>query len=114
MSVNKFFSKKYDDESYNCLHFLREVWLEFVGEDLGPRLTTLLDAKRQLKLAHARAFKRLSAPVSPCIMVMTQLGRDPHVGMYLNGKILHIRKAGVEFLPPVLACRGATSIRYYR
>lgn len=114
MSVNHYFGRRYDDEKYNCLHFTRDVWKDLTGEDLEEKLAGLLGPTRQVRPSHFKAFRRLAKPESPCIMYMTQLGRDPHVGVYLRGSILHIKSTGVEFLPPVLACRGATSVRYYK
>jgi len=114
VNINAYFSRKYDDMSYNCLHFARDVWLDLTGEDLTAKLQGLLGEGRKLTKSHFRAFRKLNQPLSPCLVLMTQLGKDPHIGVYFNGNVFHIRKSGVEFLPANLACRWATSIRYYR
>lgn len=117
MIVDQFLNRKYDENTYNCLHFTREVWLALTGEDIGTKLHGLLGqaSDRRLMISHFRAFERLTHPIPPCIMYMTQLDKDPHIGVVLADGLLHIRRTGPEFFPIPLASRGATPpFRYYR
>jgi hypothetical protein len=114
--VDKFLDRKLDRNSFNCLHLTRDVWLELTGEDLSERLAGLMGrlGTKKLRRATVRAFRRLDAPISPCIVIMKLPHYQPHMGVFLRGKILHIQTHGVEFLPPSLATRGFKTVRYYQ
>lgn len=103
-------------KSYTCLHHTRDVWQAVTGVDITERWQGLLSASdpRQLLREHFAAFKRLPGLVDPCIVYMRQLGRDPHVGVYVQGGLLHLRARVPEFFPFELASRGFTSFRYYQ
>lgn len=119
MSIDRFFERTYDRTNYNCLHFVAEVWSAETGEDVKERLSLLLaafsgpDKRHALTRGHVRAFRRLAAPLSPSLALMERPGYEPHAGVYLRGRVLHITPSGVEFFPPSLAMRGFTSIRFY-
>lgn len=116
LSVDPFLERRYHDRTYDCLHFTREVWLTFTGEDIGDRLETLLGrgAERKVTREHRRLFTRLDAPEDPCLVVMRRPRSAPHTGVYVRGRVLHIMRRGVEFMPPEVASRGFTSVGYYR
>jgi hypothetical protein len=106
-SIDKFLDRL-PHPGYNCRDFVREVWLELYGEDIASRLeSTSLGSG----LAN---FKRLALPVSPCFVFMCRARCGPHVGIYLNRRILHMHDSGTEFQPIEVARRYFTEIRYYR
>lgn len=115
-SVDKFLDRKMDLNYYNCLHLTRDVWLELTGEDLSSRLAGLMGGLdgRRLHRATVRAFRRLTSPVSPCIVLMQLPRYQPHMGVYLRGKVLHFQNHGVEFLPLSLATRGFKTVKFYQ
>ena len=114
-SVDPYFSRVFNSESYNCLHFTREVWKDATGEDLGERLDGLFvpPSQRRIKSKHSRAFMRLSKPLDPCLVLMQRDNCDPHVGVYIRGSVLHITELGVEYQPVDVASRGFMSVRFY-
>jgi hypothetical protein len=117
-SIDCFFDRKFQRPEYTCMHFADEVWQHVTGEGLSDRLGALLgppEARRFTK-AQRTAFTRLERPVSPCVAIMQSgaPGASPHVGIYLEGRILHITKEGVEFLFPEFAARGFKTVRYYK
>lgn len=116
MSVDRYLDRKYNRTSYNCLHFVAEVWEAETGEDAGDRLGALLAAASGAGLTrkHVRAFTRLDRPESPCFALMERPAGPPHVGIYIRGRILHITERGVEFFPPSIASRGFSSVKYYK
>lgn len=120
MSIDAFLDRAYDRTSYTCLHFAAEVWQHETGEDVQDRLAAVLasldgqEERAPFVSGHVRAFRRLATPRSPCFALMQRPGSEPHVGVYLRGRILHITPKGVEFFPPSLASRGFTSVRYYQ
>lgn len=111
-----FLKRTYDAQHYNCLDFLRDVWLTVTGEDLAFALPTEFRGlgKRRLDKVDIRRFRKLRRPETPCIVVLTRPRQDPHVGMYWGGRMLHLGTGGVEFLPLSLAVRGFKKIRFYR
>jgi hypothetical protein len=116
MDVDKFMFKKYVDDVYTCQNFARDVWLELTGEDLSERLAGLLGSKssRKVRLSHVKAFTRLAHPISPCLIMFTQFNRDPHIGVFYQGRVLHLNLNGPEYLPIQLAGRGFTDRRFYQ
>lgn len=116
MSTDKYMHLQFDPDYFDCLHLTRMVWKDATGEDLGERLDGLMGArgKRRLRAAHPRAFRRLEAPVSPCLVLMQRPRSLPHVGVYLRGKVLHIQETGVEFVPVDIASRGFKTVKFYQ
>lgn len=86
------------------------------GEDVTEKLTRLVGAfsERRANLSGVKAFKRLETPENPCFVVMQRKGFDPHVGIFLDGRIFHLHLRGVEFQPLCVARAYFKTIRYYR
>jgi hypothetical protein len=114
-SIDCFLDRSYNAQTYNCLHFSREVWLALTGRDIGAALQGLLGrvSERGISRGTVAAFARLASPMSPCIVLLQRPRTSPHMGVYLRGKVLHITQQGVEFLPVDLAMRGFKSVRFY-
>lgn len=116
MTIDEFFNRKFNRETYNCAHFASEVWQHLTGESIAHKLTGLLEPPkyRHVRFDLRRQFVRLQAPESPCLALMTRRGSPPHVGIYLRGRILHIHELGVEFQPTDVASRGFERIGFYK
>lgn len=101
---------------YNCLDFVREVWLAMTGQDITAKLTRLVGAfaNRKATVSGVKGFQRLKTPVSPCFVVMQRFKFVPHIGIYLNGRILHLTNKGVQFMPLVVARQYYIGAKYYR
>ena len=104
---------------YNCLDFTREVWIGLFGdEDVHRRLDELCAGVHaedgHVVLGPVRGFRRLARPESPCFVVMQRSKTQPHVGIFYNGRILHLRETGVEYQPLQVARRYFTKIGFYR
>lgn len=115
MSVDKYLHLDYDKRAFNCAHFASMVWKDLTGQDIGPNLVgfTRPRAERTVNMAQLRVFTRLGAPVSPCIVLLSRPRTEPHVGVYLRGKVLHITQAGVAFDFVEVASAGFPNVRYY-
>ena len=102
-------------KKYNCLDFVREVWLYLSGEDVTDKLSGLIGAftDRRANLSGVKAFKRLLIPTNPCFVVMQRFKYVPHCGIYLDGRILHLKDSGVEFQPIEVAKSYFQIVRYY-
>jgi hypothetical protein len=116
LSVDLYLSRRFDRVSYNCLDLAREVWLGETGEDLGERLRGLFVpvAERKIEARHFRAFERLAAPVSPCLVLMRRPKAEPHMGVFLRGRVIHAQERGVEWMPIELAAFGFSTVEYFR
>lgn len=114
-SIDQFFNRT-RTKTYNCLDFVREVWLAMTGEDITDRLVRLQGAFSERKATHTgmKGFTRLETPVSPCFVVMQCRGFEPHVGIYLDRRIFHLGGRGVEYQPLEVARVYFRQIRYYR
>lgn len=114
-SIDGFFDRR-QTRTYNCLDFVREVWLAMTGEDVTEKLTRLTGAfgQRRATVSGVKGFKRLEAPQGPCFVVMQRKGLDPHVGIYLEDRVFHLHARGVEFQPISVAKEYFNVIRYYR
>jgi hypothetical protein len=100
LSVDKYLNKSYCPQKYNCGHLVSEVWFDETGQDISGPMSGFFGGRndRHMVLSNLRAFKRLKAPVSPCVVLLQSPGRLPHVGIYLRGRVLHISsRIGVRF-----------------
>lgn len=115
MSIDKFLDRV-PRPGYNCLSFAREVWLDIVNEDIKDQLDNLVNSitAGKLSLASAKGFRWLQKPESPCFVVMQRFRCTPHIGIYLDGRILHLRAYGAEYQPIKIAKAYFQTIRYYR
>ena len=110
------FQKRYDASTYNCAHFLRDSWLSVTGEDLSIVLSGFLSPKedRAPDRKLLRRFERLENAVSPCVVMMRHGVARPHVGMFLEGRLLQIQENGVTWLPLQIATAGYPNVRFYK
>lgn len=115
-SLDQFFFKRYDANSYNCAHFASEVWTHLTGQDISEALGCFLAPvrDRSAPMDLRRRWRRLKSPENPCILLMQRPRSVPHVGVYFNGRVIHIHERGVEFLPVEVATRGFTKLGFYK
>ena len=101
---------------YTCRHFLREAWLHLTDEDLLERIPSLFQLDEMPSLSRGDSYKvvQLDTPETPCVVLMQADKGLPHVGIYIDGSILHLACYGVQFQPPVVAFQGFRKIRYYK
>jgi hypothetical protein len=115
LNINDFLCRYRTDE-YGCQHFARDVWLALCGQDLSTRLAGLLApiGQRRPRLAHWRAFERLAGPADPSLVYMAQHGRDPHLGVFLRGGLLHLADYAPAFVPLESVTIEYSDVRFYR
>ncbi len=115
MSIDCYLGRRYNNRSYNCLHFARDVWYDLTGVDITDRLSGLFNPiDRIVKRENLATFTRLDSPVDPCLVLMQRPRVDAHIGVFIRGKVLHIQPTGVQFVPLEFASRGFKTVRYYR
>jgi hypothetical protein len=106
------------NESYNCLDFVIEAWAHISGDaSAGDRLRKLSEGVHaedgKVVLSGVRGFSKLADPFSPCFVVMQRSKTQPHIGIYYQGRVLHMKETGVEFQPVAVVRRYFTKIGYY-
>lgn len=116
MSIDAFFHRKYNRETYNCAHFVCDVWENLTGEQIAHKLGPLLLPPKERYVAPElrRHFRKLERPESPCVVLMQRRGSPPHVGIFVRGRVLHIHERGVEFQPTDVASRGFERTGFYK
>lgn len=99
MSVDTYLNRRYNLKSYNCVHFACEVYKNETGKAIDEIFYGLLlnRAERFADFRALRKMKRHTEPVSPCIVLFQAPKTEPHVGVYIRGRVLHIQPDGVKF-----------------
>lgn len=106
MNTEKWLDWRYDQRNANCWHFVQAVWADITGKQLmnvGPDGLHL----------QQMALKRLDAPQSPCLVLMQRQRIEPHVGVYVAGRVLHCNKFGASFQPLDHVSVGYPTVSYY-
>ena len=101
-TIDSFLSKEFSKE-YNCWHFAKDVWLQLKGQTL--EVSTVQQAQV--------SYVELPAPRSPCLVLMEAIGHVPHIGVFLNGKVLHLKQNGAWYQPLSVASIGFHSTTFY-
>jgi hypothetical protein len=104
-------------KDYRCFDFVREVWLESFGEDIGTKLHAFANSKvadRRIKPSEVRKCHTLAAPVDPCFVLMQRDNRlEPHIGIWYKGNVLHLAGTGAQYLPLEAVAFRYTRITYF-
>lgn len=104
--IDKYLQRTFKLRGYNCWSLVREFWKDHTGEDLGP-VIGFSDSKKL-------TYQKLDKPQSPCIALFLSPGKIPHVGVYWNGKVLHIKQAGAQYVPLNVASFGFQTTEFYQ
>lgn len=114
--IDQFFNRIYNRKTYNCAHFVSEVFKSETGRDIAHIMKGFLlpPDERSAKPEIKHNFTRLATPHSPCIVLMSRARTEPHVGLFLRGKVFHLTETGgVQFMPLGIASLGFTKTRFY-
>ncbi len=96
--VDKYLDEnKYDVHNNNCGHFVSKVWKDLTGQDVSPLITPFVNGDTTELLKHRNEFHQIPKPESPCLVVMHAQHADSHVGIFVEGRLLHFTEAGVVF-----------------
>lgn len=117
ISVDKYLSKKHDMKQYNCWDFIREVWLELTGEDIGHRTPPSGSRKEMIQRFKEEEiqFERLETVQDPCIVLFLREKILPHVGVYIRGRVLHLpEKSFGRYDPLSIASMSFKETRFYK
>lgn len=116
LEVDKYIQKRHSMKDYNCWDFIREVWIDLTGIDIGHRTPTNLSRKAMKERFEKEEyqFKRLTVLQDPCLLLFKRNKILPHVGVYYKGKVLHLpEKSNGKYEPLDIASLGFQEVRYY-
>ncbi|MCK4087575.1 hypothetical protein HCY58_11000 [Acinetobacter radioresistens] len=111
-------SKRYDPESYNCVHFVCEAGKDLYGIDRSEALELFMRPIRDKKFLPSRIKLLNPLPIGKegCIVAFHHRDKhqSPHVGLFRMGRILHIQECGVSWMPiHVVQAFGFNRVSYY-
>lgn len=85
---------KYDADKYCCEHFLIDAYKHYRQIDLSPKLLT----SGFFCASNLRQFMRVDEPLQHTIVLFRDKGKA-HVGLWLDGRVLHLEPHGVVWQP---------------
>jgi len=115
--IDHFFDRLYNAKTYNCAHFVADVFKHEVGRDISETLAGFLlpPGKRTVNPSIKKQFTRIARPQDNAIVLMSRPRTSPHVGLFLRGKVLHLTQySGVQFMPLHIATLGFRTVRFYK
>lgn len=117
-SVDEYLGRRYVVNEYNCFHFVAEVWQDLCGQDVIKLFgDAVIEGAKSSKLSRrlVKGFSYLDKPEDPCFVMFRNRGQSPHIGIYLRGRVLHIRyNMGVRHEPLHMAQFGFTHTRFFK
>lgn len=94
-------------KGYTCNEFACEAWKKITGKDLSKKLYS--------HLVNEDKFSKLDGPQNPCLVFMSNNDKtDTHIGIFYNGKILHLTMRGVQLAPLELIKLYFKDVRFYQ
>jgi len=82
---------KYDADKYCCEHFLIDAYRHYTGIDLAPKLLT----RGFFSAWNIRNFDPVDAPKQHTIVMFRNRSGKTHVGLWIDGRVLHLEPHGV-------------------
>jgi hypothetical protein len=116
ISIEKYLDKKFDSSSYNCFNFVRDVWLELTGIDLGDQTPAEagVEEYNRRALTVANTLTALDGPECPSIVLLQRARLEPHIGVYHKGKVLHLTKRGAYYMALDQVTPGYPKVSFYK
>lgn len=105
-SVDKYLDRQFNAQTYNCWSFVREVWADLTKSDLGHQTP---ESANNLICSLCRT----PAPTDPCLVLLAKQNQEPHVGIYYQGRLLHLSKTGPEYRPLNQVTLLYKEVQYY-
>ena len=101
--------------TYNCAHFVCDVWEHETGQDIRPVMHGFLktrgDRRAMPSLIHT--LRRIPDATGPCIVLFRRVKATPHVGIFIRGRVFHLTDTGPIRQLLSVARVGYHSVRFY-
>lgn len=122
IEVDRYLGREFHWKRYNCWDFVRDVWLDHAGVDLGnrtPEVVTQQTLKEMFAIQEfdvdGRVVRRIPNLEDPCLVMLVRPNVLSHVGVYVRGKLLHLQPRGnVIHQDLAVAAQGFTEVRFYK
>lgn len=112
-STEEWLNWEYHEQNANCWHFAREVWRELTGVMLPFHPTRSVGEMMEEAQGQAARLVQLSAPQSPCLVLMLRQRIQPHIGVYWQGRVLHCTRFGASYQSLDHVTVGYPTVSYY-
>lgn len=115
LSIDQYLRKSFDEKSYNCWDMARDVWRDLKGQELQPCRPAPFTREAYWVATTQRQceFRELASPESPCLVLMQRAMDIPHIGVFIDGNVLHLRRQGAIYQPLAMARFGFPVVLYY-
>lgn len=110
------FEMQYNVKNYHCVHFVIDAARQLIGQDYSKSfigLTASLNDSIQTSRQTVIRNKHIKEPTHGCIVLMTSLTGNNHVGLFYCGKVLHLNESGTQYLSLNSMKCFYTRFRYY-
>lgn len=106
---------QYDSITYNCAHFACDVWKQHTGQSINDIMSGFLfpPEGRHVDASLRKCFVKLDKPRSPCIVLFSGKGMETHVGVFIDGRVKHLQRNGVRWLPLEIIRFGFKRVSFY-
>ena len=98
----------YDADSYCCEHFLIDAYKHYKRIDLSPKLLT----SGFFSASNLRQFVPVVEPTQYSI-VLFRAKNEAHVGLWVDGRVLHLEPHGVVWQPLDYIKQGFDRVLFY-
>jgi hypothetical protein len=116
MSIDKFLDR-IKSKDYNCLDFAAEVWAEMFDAERATALKALCVAAHDGRIDWSiiSKFERIREPHSPGLVFFLRKRQAPHVGIFLNGAVLHLGDNGAVYQDlDLIKLLSNVRVRFYK
>lgn len=123
IQIDTYLGRDFDLNKYNCWDFVRDVWRDGTGTDIGTRDVPLRTRKymdqamkaQVPELIEAGVLVEIPRPEDPCIVFFSRPGILSHVGVYTGNKVLHIQpRARVVYEDIRNLLRSFPEVKFYK
>ena len=99
---------KYDADKYCCEHFLIDAYRYYTGINISNKLLT----SGFFCASNLRQFVPVIEPTQHTIVLFRDKGKA-HVGLWLDGRVLHLEPHGVVWQSLNIVMQGFERVAYY-
>lgn len=110
------FEMQYNVQNYHCVHFVIDAARQLLDQDYSKSfigLTASLKDSIQTSRKTVIRNKHIKEPKNGCIVLMTSLTGNNHVGLFYGNKVLHLNESGTQYLSLLMLKCFYTRFRFY-
>ena len=117
-SIDALLDRQYNAKHYHCVHFVLDAAQYLFDKDYSDYFISLRgEFSPELKKRHIdydyTETVELTMPADGCVVLMTNMLNQAHVGLFYQGRVLHISEHGVRFQTIRTLANHYTGFKYY-